>query len=293
MFSFLTKGRLPKYLANKAKGGEINQRGNAYEQYYACNMICQFADRYASALSTIVISSQELAFVDDLHIGVDKQDFYYYQLKTSKSLDWSYRKTFASLKIDFLLQEYWCKWKREHYFLHLVVSNKEVYNSLLSTRPKAISGVFVENFVYAETVSLLLANSTPFRKNVASVCAITSPTLDKLAAVAASIIGVWSSSNKKGVNLQEFLISVKNINGSFVKYPLLPIANVSTQLDAILLGIPDFYYHIDNNYFIWEFGPTDSGNLSYDVLSKEFATFEKKIVQAHPNVFEDLEPFLN
>ena len=184
MFGFLTKGRLSKYLGKKAQGGEINQRGNAYEQYYACNMICQFADRYASALNTVVISSQELAFIDDLHISVGNQDFYYYQLKTSKSLDWSYRKNFASLKIDFVLQEYWCKWKKEHHFLHLVVSSKDVYNNMLSTRPQAVSKVLVENFAYAETVSLLLANSTPFRKSVASVCAITSPTLDKLESVA-------------------------------------------------------------------------------------------------------------
>jgi hypothetical protein len=293
MFDFLTKGRLFRYLSNKARGGEINQRGNAYEQHYACFKICQFAENHAFALNKVVLSSQEFAFIDDLYISVGNQDFYYYQLKTSAVLSWNYRKNFASLKIDFLLQEYWCKWKKERFYLHLVVSNKDVYADMLATKPTAIAGVYLENFVYAETVSLLLANSTPFRKSVASVCAINSPTLDKLAAVAASIIGIWSSSNKKGINLNEFLKTVQGINGSFVKYPLLSNAKIAPQLDAILKGIPGFYYHIDNNYFIWEYGLADTGNLPYEILSPEFTTFGLEVVQANPATFEDLEPFLN
>ena len=293
MFTFLTKGKLSRYLANKARGGEINQRGNAYEQHYACFKICQFAEKYASTLSAVVLSSQEFAFVDDLYIAVGNQDFYYYQLKTSSSLNWNYRKIFGSLKIDFLLQAYWCKWKRESFLLHLVVSSRDVYTDMLATKPSSIAGVIVENFAYAETISLLLANSTPFRKSVASVCAIKSPTLDKLAAVAASIIGTWSSGNKKGINLNEFLKTVQDINGSFVKYPLLASVKVASRLDAQLKRIPGFHYHVDNNYFIWEYGPADAGSLPYDILSTEFATFELSVVQAKPVVFEDLEPFLN
>jgi len=62
---------------------------------------------------------------------------------------------------------------------------------------------------------------------------------------------------------------------------------------VLLKGIPGFHYHVDNNYFIWEYGSADAGNLPYDILSAEFATFELKVVQANPATFEDLEPFLN
>ena len=53
-------------LANIRRGGENNSKGAAFEDFYAAAKICEVAANHPATLDDFSLSSQELAFVDDL-----------------------------------------------------------------------------------------------------------------------------------------------------------------------------------------------------------------------------------
>ncbi len=52
-------------LVNIRRGGDNNSKGSSFESYYAAAKVCEIAAKH-EALDNYVISSQEMAFVDDL-----------------------------------------------------------------------------------------------------------------------------------------------------------------------------------------------------------------------------------
>jgi hypothetical protein len=291
MFALLKNSKISIYLNNKLRGGEVNQRGNDYEQQYACNLICWFAKNNPLNLESVRFSSQKFALIDDLYIDENRNKSYYYQLKTSKKLSWG--KSLGSLKWDFFIQYKWCKWNNENNELFLIVSDKEVHNKMDSNKPNSIPNLIVNYFPHKDTISKLILSHKPFRENVSSMCATKNPSTDKLVSIASSIIGAWSTGNRKDISLNDLLLKVRKTNGTYVKYPLTTTQTISPEIRKIFAKIPDFEYYIRDGYLEWGYNSTDTGQLPYHISTKDFLDFEQNIIIVNPTSFAELEPHLN
>ena len=186
-----------KYLANKHRGGESNQKGGLYEDYYAVYQIVSCLARFKSSLDVIAFQSQlEDTYVDDLLVALPSSNIYH-QLKDVKDLNWSNGSS-RTIQSDFEHQISDCKERDEAFALKLVYSAS---GSAVTSIPASIKDyTSVENFPHADDINQLVMISSPFK---AALRLISSKgemsTDDELANMAVVFLGVWrgSSSNKR------------------------------------------------------------------------------------------------
>lgn len=77
-------------------GGSNNQKGSLFEQYFAICKICEIASSYQEQLSNVVVSAQEVGFVDDFCVRYNaSKTKINYQAKNSAGApaDWTLEKT--------------------------------------------------------------------------------------------------------------------------------------------------------------------------------------------------------
>lgn len=286
--------KLPKkistYLNKKNLGGQINQRGNTYENYFALFRILQNANKHLLALSTIKYSAQEATFVDDLLV-IEGSKRFLYQLKTSKKLSWG-SGLIRTLKFDFTIQKKIENFHKRQFELAIVVSYLTLQTNLSTTLPKGLktcTKVFL--FPYHETISKQIQNDNAFKTELETLSALTNPTLDKLEALASCILGFWEASSKKGIVLSDIIGKVEKIGFSFIRPRV--IHTLSSMSKSILDVIPSFKYLAINGYFTWTYGTTDSGIIPHQIGSAEFNKIEKDIQHINPKTFTDLEPLIS
>ena len=92
---------IKKYLKNKHQGGENNQKGGLFEDFYAVYQIVSCIDRYKSSLDSVKFQTQlEDTFVDDMLIVLPEWNIYH-QLKNTKVLSWGKVDKQGDIAFDF------------------------------------------------------------------------------------------------------------------------------------------------------------------------------------------------
>lgn len=194
-----------KYLTTKSRGGVNNNKGNTFENFYTLYQIAKSFNQGLDSRNAF-FSSQIFSFIDDLVIEtVEEKKNWYYQIKDVKKLDWDDRNP-NSLKDDFKHQHEICSSEGIEAFMRLVVSNKEVQEHLLLTRPDDVGDLIkIINFETALSINSLIRENPLLREELTKMCALRNPSADKLEALAAIILGAWDSTDKKRVSLAELL----------------------------------------------------------------------------------------
>jgi len=286
----LTKN-IQKYLDNKLRGGEINERGNKYENFYTTYKLLESFNNYKTDYEQIYFSSQENSFVDDLVITI-KNHRHIFQLKTSKKLDWGLARKLKTLNFDFSIQSRIEKFKKNSYNLYLVVSNDILKNNLKKRLPKQLrSSTDIIMFPYNDSIQNQIINDTLFKKELLALCAIDSPSVDKLESLAATILGVWNASNKKNICIESLYKNIEHTGYAFIKSR--EKNQLSDEVHRIISSIPDFKFVVHNNYFTWQYKSSDSGVIPYQLGSSEFKIIEKEIIKINPKDFITLENIIS
>ena len=79
---------IKQYLKNKHQGGENNQKGGLFEDFYAVYQIVSCIAKYKSSFDRVEFQTQlEDTFVDDMLIAHPELNMYH-QLKNTQSLSW-------------------------------------------------------------------------------------------------------------------------------------------------------------------------------------------------------------
>lgn len=281
--------KLLKYLQNKHKGGRNNQKGNTFENFFSVYIIAKsFNDKLDNEHT--LFSSQSYAFVDDLLIEHIKDKIEtYYQIKDVTSLSWFNGE--HPLKDDFIYQFKISSKSEINAKFKLVVSNKGIYDDLVSKLPSEIKG-FAEviHFETASSLNNLIRKNPLMKAELSNMCALNNPSTDKLETLATILLGAWDASEKSKVQFREILNRSQSQNPNFIKgYNNI----LSHKLSNILNSISHFSYEVENGFLKWKFKNTDEGVLEYKIGSIEFEQWENDVFNKEIKTFEDLESFLS
>lgn len=287
-----------EYIRNKHKGGEVNQKGNSYEVFFATYKMALLARKIIEQeVEDIKIFSQIIAFVDDLiidsGIGSDLQHF---QLKESKNLSWGSDSSKVKLAFDFRQQfELNMKALNRSSKMSVVVSSEDVANKLAEDMPvhiQSYSSVVV--FPYRKTIDELLRIDTNLKEAIAYLTAFDNPTQDKIECVAKILIGAWISSDTSQTTVRSILQTAQKCQPSFIRsLKSDDLFTLEPEFILILQSINGFTYSISKGFFHWQYsiGGMD-GSYPYSLESEEFKKLQKRILQIKPTTFDDLENFL-
>lgn len=282
----LTK-RVTQYLGRKLLGGAINERGNKYEGYFTVFKITVNINLFPAKCDKVFFSAQEAAFVDDLLIDIDSLR-QLYQLKTSKSLDWGLARLLKAINFDFSIQRQIEIYYKRKFELSLVVSYPTLANNLIASIPRHLKPCTkIIFFPYYDSFQKQILNDPIFRNELEKLSGLSSPSIDKLEALAASILGCWGATDKKRICLEEIYLKVQSFGYSFIKPRV--VNKLSSKTIAILDKIPDFTYIENNGYFTWKYKSADSGIIPYQIGSIEFNKIELDIQAINPKDFTTLE----
>lgn len=240
-----------KYLANKHRGGENNQKGGLYEDFYAVYQIVSCIASYKSSLDAVAFQTQlEDTYVDDLLIAHPSNNVYH-QLKDTETLTWLSGSS-RTIQSDFEHQIADCKERDESFVLRLVYS---ATGSSVSEIPDSIKGyTSVENFPHAEDLNQLIFISGAFKESLKSISAKGgASTDDELLALAMVFLGAWKSLNSKE-RLQ--LSSIVDLAGKAHNFNLAiyPDLKMSDECKMILDAIPGLNYRLCGRELIWTLG---------------------------------------
>jgi len=278
-----------EYLSNKNRGGTNNQKGNTFENFFTLYKIAEAFNKNIDP-ENILFSSQTFCFVDDLVIEQTKGKIHrFYQIKDVANLEWNNRPG-HSIKEDFISQ-------REIYlsigidpYLRLVVSNKDVYDHLISSIDEDIRDfIQVVNFETATSLNNLIRKNDSLRKELFKMCALNNPSADKLNTLGAILLGAWDSTDKRAISLKDLLDIGYRQNPHYIKGSF---AKISGKLEGIFKDVDGFSYELEAGFLKWSFKNTDEGVLQYRIGSFEFEQWENDVFNAIIKTFEDLELFL-
>ena len=279
---------LHKYLKNKNKGGVNNSKGNCFENFVAIYNIVKLFNDLVNQENTL-LSAQKLTFIDDFIIEKqDKGEVIYQQIKDVQALDWISGN--RSLQDDFEMQFKVAEHDKIDSTLEMIVSKKDVFESLSAHLPEKIKYVKVVHFIGGTSVQSLIMHNDSVREQLIKMCALQNPSIDKLEALATIILGTWDGSDKKDVSLNTLLDKCYSQNPHYIKGFDNKISN---RLTEIFKSVKQFSFNINNGFIEWEYNGTDLGTVSYRIGSKEFEQFENDLFP-NENIksFNDLEQYL-
>jgi len=281
-----------KYFTNKQTGGNSNQKGSRYEDFFSVMQLAQLFqlltnddDKY-----DIEIFAQAEAFVDDLLIKYRKHNTqHHFQLKTTVTVSWG--KYLKSISDDFYKQKLLndaVGIDRTHTVL--VCSSEENVTRLQQSMPNNIADFTdIIFFPEAETINHLLLIHEEFKILIGHIC--FSNDIDKLEALAKIILAHWVDKKTTLSSVNELLSALES---SFPNF--LARTNVSVSLlpevERIFSTIMYFSFKIEKGYFSWHYHDFDSGTIPYSVDSKEFIAFQQEIASKRPRQFDELEGIL-
>lgn len=240
-----------KYLANKHRGGENNQKGGLYEDFYAVFQIVSCIARYKTSLDAVALQTQlEDTYVDDLLIAHSSNNVYH-QLKDTETLTWSSGSS-RTIQSDFEHQIADCKERDENFALKLVYS---ATGSKVSDIPESIKDyTIVESFPHADDLNQLIFISRAFKESLKLISAKgEASTDDELLALAMVFLGAWKSINSKE-RLQ--LSSIVDLAGKAHSFNLAiyPDLKMSDECKMIFDAIPGLDYRLCGRELIWTLG---------------------------------------
>jgi hypothetical protein len=279
------------YYKNKRNGGNANQKGGRYEDFFSIMELAKlFHLVFNSTQQDVEIHAQADAFVDDLLISNKFENAqHHFQLKNTASVAWG--KGAKSISDDFYKQ----KLLNDNIGIKntrtiLVCSEENKVNSLKNKKPKNIADFSdVIFFPSVETVNQLLLSHSEFRDAIKAIC--FSKQHDKLEALAKIILGHWCD---KKTTLCSAKTLLDELRGHFPNHLTRIITlKLLPEVEAIFSKISNFDYCVNNGYFSWEYSNgLDSGVLLYPVDSTQFYDFQQVIITQQPNQFSELESLL-
>ncbi|WP_200157307.1 hypothetical protein [Allochromatium vinosum] len=180
-----------KKLLSIRSGGDNNQKGGLYEDFFAVSQICAIAAT-EQELDRYEISSQELAFVDDLCIRDylrNKKTNYQAKNSSGEAATWT-----PDIEERFGFQCYIDKnfFNVKDSFQVLLVSSEDKANSNQNKIPANARGVFLsEFFPYQESSVRLILDHRRLRSNLELIC--DSNDLSNIDSAFRILLGVWRS----------------------------------------------------------------------------------------------------
>ncbi len=281
-----------EYLVNKNRGGNSGAKGNTYENFFAVYQLALLSQLVIESNKGIQLSSQTLAFVDDLIVDCrDETPLQHYQLKNSQTERWG--KGLKSISDDFKKQYDLNKSISRESQIGLVVSSPQLKTKLKSNIPSAIKEYSqVIHFPYHAQLVRLIAKEPKFRQAIEYLCAFDNPAPDKIECVATVLLGAWVSSDKSQVSVMEILKKAQESTPSFIR-SFSQELQLDSEINEILCKIPDFKYNLTKGFLHWEFKDgLEEGTLSYSLETDRFRQFRKLVKKNNPTCFEELEGFL-
>ncbi|KJH69608.1 hypothetical protein [Aliterella atlantica] len=281
-----------EYLVNKNRGGSSGAKGNTYENFFAVYQIALLSQSVIESGKEIQLSSQILAFVDDLIVDCqDETPLQHYQLKNSKNEAWG--QGLKSTSDDFQKQYKLNKTISRESQLVLVVSHPILKNNLESNIPTAIKEYTqVIDFPYDGELVKLIAKEPKFRQAIEYLCAFDNPAPDKIECVATVLLGAWVSSAKSQVSVMDILKKAQNSSPCYIR-SFSQELQLDSEVTQILGKIPDFQYNLTKGFLHWEFkNGLMEGDLSHSIETPQFRKIQELIKTKRPTCFEELEDFL-
>lgn len=199
-----------KRLDKIRQGGDNNQKGGTYENHYAVYRVCSIAANDPNGdLQRYVISSQDLAFVDDLSIKEPNLKTNY-QAKNSatNAADWT-----ADTSKRFEMQS---AIDRDIYGYPdnkqiLLVSCPEKARNNEKKVPEPMKGYAgAEHFPYCQTPSQLIQTYQPVKDVMEGVCAEAS--ISTLDAAFKLVQAAWVGSNGKELSVHDLFTEAKRLS---------------------------------------------------------------------------------
>jgi hypothetical protein len=172
-------------------GGDNNQKGGLYEDFFAVSRICAIAAQERQ-LEQYQIAAQEFAFVDDLCIKDHSRNTKTnYQAKNSsgKAADWT-QQVEERFRFQLCIDKEFFNFQES--FQVLLVSSNEKAVANQDKIPESARGIFrSEFFPCASSSTKLIIDHKDVRKNLELICASTDlSTIDSAFRI---VLGVWRS----------------------------------------------------------------------------------------------------
>lgn len=278
------------YLTRKNRGGISAEKGNTYENYFAIYQIASLAKDVIEHSKDVYISSQILAFVDDLVIDCSSDPCRHYQLKNSSSVDWSNGSN--PICDDFEKQYHLNHHLSRPSELFLVVSDSALSISLQGCIPSAIQAFSqVFHFPYAPDLVKVIFQQSAFLQALEYLCAFEQPDPDKVECVAKVLAGAWVTSGKSKIAVLEVLTTAQQSSPSYIRcfgqgWQLHP------EVEEIFSQIEGFTYKLAKGFLHWEYEGILEGTPPYSIETDAFNNLQARIRQIKPTSFEQLEVLL-
>ena len=280
------------YLQNKNRGGNSGQKGTRYEDYFAIYKLTQLAQAILESELKVSLSSQILAFVDDLIIDIDTEPLQHYQLKNSATVSWTTGK--HPIQEDFAHQEQLNKTdlQRDSH-LSLVVSNLTCVEQLTATIPPSIKSFsHVLHFPYDPNILTVIGQIPDFKQTLIYLSAFDQPEPDKIDYAVKALIGAWITCEASSILGLELLNIAQRQSPQYIRSFRTDLT-LDVEVKKILDNIPDFSYSFSKGFLHWEYAHgLDSGTPPYSIETDAFGRLQERIKQQKPQTFEELETLL-
>jgi hypothetical protein len=281
------------YLKSKNRGGKNSEKGNTYENFFAVYQLALLAELVIDQKASIYISSQPLAFVDDLIIDHRQVNISikHYQLKNKTRVSWG--QGLRSIADDFRKQQQLNQNNNRQTALHLVVSNLELRASLALSQPNDLKNYSeIVFFPYAPALSQVIQQDAVFLEAIKSLSAFENPAPDKIECAANVLLGAWVACEKSNASVLDILKKAQEASPSYIR-ALSGEWKLDLDVKQILDSIEHFSYNLAKGFFHWQFGGgLEEGTLPYSCDTARFRQFESLIKRDKPTSYESLEVFL-
>jgi hypothetical protein len=289
-----------EYLKNKNTGGKSNQKGGAYEDFFAIYQIALAYPLVKQQAHEIFIEAQvDNAFVDDFMVEYRTQNHVNnFQLKNrDTTLTWEHTENTNSYRLweDFLLQhkintELLGKTSN----IVLVLSSETNFrNRNKNIREEIKDFTQVCWFRYAQNLSKLINVEPKFKDAISKVCA--KPETDKLVVAAAQIFAAWKGyQSSVGVSvteiMQKVLLNVKE--PTYICTFDTENVDIDQEVREILENI-GIVIEIVGGYLDLQYPEGLSrGEYRHALGTEGFKKFEKWVKEKQPSSWEDVEVVL-
>jgi hypothetical protein len=282
--------KLVRYVQNKTRGGAAGQKGIRYEDKFALLKIGEAAesafakDGFFAEGRNVTFQGQAPCFVDDLVIFERRsKKVNHFQVKDVATLTWG--KGAKSIASDFRQQLKLGKYHKLNTNLCLVVSRKSLARTLATNTPQDLSKKSTVIYFPAGTLAHL-SKFPPMRNGLAALLG-PNPSQDHLVSIGRMLMGVWADAGK-AVTLKRLFEQLHESEAPLLR-PLVPVTKLDPLLISVLNRIPDFKYSVENGFFVWKYGDTDSGCFPEHCGSRRFSAFARRMMTQKPRTFRKLE----
>jgi len=270
------------YARNKNRGGRSSAKGRDYELIYAAYRIAveakEVLDRSENG-SAVVFQDQILCFIDDLVADVRGTRI----LEQMKSGQANWGGVAKSVAGDFRLQDALDQAMGIDARYRLVVGDKQVAETLLTSRPKDLAYVEVAHFPASTNDRELIAAKNDLREALDALsCRRPEPIVREQ--VFRTLLAGWCLSTGPQSVADIVNRAAEGPNGLLP--PMLPDYALADNVRAALDAIPNLSYTITRNVFRYACGMM-TGYANYHCHTTQFGGFAEAIVNERPADFPE------